>query len=184
MTGGARSPKLAEMRRIPLFLAAIGLVVAHSAAAQWNPEESGRIRKKEEPPPSGSATFETIIELDRKESLASQCANGVVDQTDLEATLEICSAALEENPSDANTYFYRAFNYFYLEDYASAEADFTQAIALGTSYEAKAYYQRGVCKEKGRRLKEASLDFKKAHELSPDWSQARRKVEEYAWAYK
>lgn len=166
------------------MLAAIGLLITIDALAQYNPPQSGRIRKQEEGPAAASSTFDTVIDIDREESLSEQCANGVVEQTDLQASLDICNAALAQAPSDANTYFYRAFNHFYLEDYASAEADFTQAIALGTSYEAKAYYQRGVCKEKGRRLKEASLDFKKAHELSPNWSQARRKVEEYAWAYK
>jgi tetratricopeptide (TPR) repeat protein len=131
-----------------------------------------------------SSTFETTIDIEHQPSVAQQCAIGVVEQTDLEANLDLCNAALAQAPSDANTYFYRAFNHFYLDDYAAAEADFTSAIDLGTSYLAKAYYQRGVCKEKTRRLKEASLDFKKAHELSPDWSQARRKVEDYAWAYK
>jgi tetratricopeptide (TPR) repeat protein len=128
--------------------------------------------------------FKTRIEIKRGADLTTQCANGVVDQTDLAATLEICNAAVAAEPDKGDNYYYRAFNHFYLDDIAAAEADFTEAIERGTNHMAKAYYQRGVCKEQTRRLREASVDFKKAHELSPDWSQARRKVEEYAWAYK
>lgn len=129
----------------------------------------------------------TIVDgftVKRDQDLALLCAAGVSNQEDLDASLEYCNAALEENPEDADTYYYRGYNYYYLEDYPTAEADFTKAIEYNTRHLAQAYFARGAVKEHLRKLHEAAQDFKKALELSPDWSQAKRKVEEYAWAYK
>jgi tetratricopeptide (TPR) repeat protein len=128
-------------------------------------------------------SFDVVVDVDVKESLAKQCALAVVDQTDIPKALELCNAALAENPDDADTYYYRGFAHFYLDNYPAAEADFSEAIRLNTSLLAKSYYQRGVCKERQRRMRDAAPDFKKAHELAPDWVPARRKFEEYWWAY-
>ncbi|MEZ5896453.1 MAG: hypothetical protein R3C40_02780 [Parvularculaceae bacterium] len=105
------------------------------------------------------------------------------DEKDLEATLALCSAAVEEEPENSLAYCYRGFKYYHLDRYAEAEADLARAIDLKSRKQAVLYFMRGMCKQMQRRLREAAADFKTAHDLNPDWAQARRKVEEYQWAY-
>ncbi len=117
-------------------------------------------------------------------SLADQCASEAAELADVEKALALCNAAIEENPDDAGSYYYRGNVHFSLGDYASAEADFTEAIRLQTNYMARTYYQRGVARENLGRFKQACLeDYKMALELEPGWGFAKRAVESCAWAY-
>jgi len=128
-------------------------------------------------------TVEVPIEITPKENLKVECSQLVADQSDLDQALEVCNAAAAETPDDGDIYYYRSYAHYYRDELAEAEADATRAIELNTSRLAKAYYLRATIKERNRDLREASVDFKKALELEPDWSAARRKVEDYAWAY-
>jgi tetratricopeptide (TPR) repeat protein len=128
-------------------------------------------------------TVEVPIEITPKKNLKTECSQLVADQLDLDKALEVCNQAVDEAPDDGDTYYYRAYVHFYRDEMDAAETDATRAIELKTSRLAKAYYLRGTIKERNRELREASADFKKALELEPDWSAARRKVDDYAWAY-
>ncbi|GJL92501.1 hypothetical protein [Hyphococcus sp.] len=128
-------------------------------------------------------TVEVPIEITPKPNLKIECSQLVADQSNLDEALEVCNAAVDEAPADGDVYYYRSYVHFYRDDLAEAEADATRAIELNTSRLARAYYLRATIKERNRELREASVDFKKALELEPDWSAARRKVDDYAWAY-
>ncbi|MEZ5893018.1 MAG: hypothetical protein R3C58_16150 [Parvularculaceae bacterium] len=128
-------------------------------------------------------THELEVEVKVRRNLKTECSQLVADQSDLDLALQTCDAAVEEAPEDGDRYYFRSYARYYREEYEAAEADATRAIELETTRLAKAYYLRGAIKERQRRLREAAQDFKTAHDLSPDWAQARRKVEEYAWAY-
>jgi len=118
-----------------------------------------------------------------RENLKVECSQLVAAQTDLEKALETCTTAIEEASEDGDLYYYRSYAHYYRDELELAEADATRAIELSSSRTAKAYYLRGTIKERRRELCAASIDFKMALELSPDWAAARRKVDSYAWAY-
>lgn len=130
-----------------------------------------------------SVTFETTVKVDREKSAFILCSEKVSEQEASAEALAICDAAVAEAPDNGDAYYYRGYARYFLQDYGGAEADFSSAIEKGARRLAESYYQRGACKERQRRLREAAADFKAAHDLKPDWGQARRKVEDYQWAY-
>jgi len=147
------------------------------------PPQKTATKKKTKKKKSVETTFEKTVIIERKPSALEICSQGAASLENLDAALEACNQAAEEDRDDGDVYYFRGFNLFHLERFSEAEDDFSKAIDLDTGYLARSYYQRGACKEYQGRLRDASEDFKKAHELRPEWSAARRKVEEYHWAY-
>ena len=140
-------------------------------------------RKKKEGKGPVEQSFETTIKIEREEPPLVPCSEGAFSGENLDSALEACNAAAEEEPENGTARYYRGFVLYHKERYLEAEQDFTAAIEFGSSRLAESYYQRGACKERQRRLREAASDFKKANELKPEWSAARRKVDEYQWAF-
>lgn len=136
------------------------------------------VAKKDEKP-----TVQMKFDVTPRENLKIECSQLVAEQTDLDKALETCTAAIGEAPEDGDLYYYRSYAHYYRDELGAAEADATRAIELNSSRLARAYYLRGTIKERQRELRAASVDFKMALELSPDWAAARRKVDSYAWAY-
>ena len=54
-----------------------------------------------------------------------------------------------------------------------------KALALNTKEQALAYYSRGVLNERNGNIRQAYYDYKKAHELAPDWDEPSRDLERY-----
>jgi len=54
-----------------------------------------------------------------------------------------------------------------------------KALALNTKEQALAYYSRGVLHERNGNIRQAYYDYKRAHELAPDWSEPTRDLERY-----
>jgi tetratricopeptide (TPR) repeat protein len=54
-----------------------------------------------------------------------------------------------------------------------------KALALNTKEQALAYYSRGVLHERNGNIRQAYYDYKKAHELAPDWDEPTRDLERY-----
>lgn len=173
------------MRKFILTLLLVAMVDADLVTAQTLdvPEKRTAPKKMGKRSDPIESTFEKTTVIKQEKSDLVLCSEGAAQQIDPEQALASCDAAIAENPDDAEAYYYRGYNHFHLAAYEEAEADYTRAIELGTRYLAESYYQRGTCKEMQRRLRDAAADFKKAHELKPDWYPARRKVEEYHWAY-
>jgi tetratricopeptide (TPR) repeat protein len=132
---------------------------------------------------SGEVTFETTATIENEKSALVLCSELAAGETESAPSIEDCDRAISEAPDSGDVYYYRGFAYYNSGDYSNAESDFTRAIDRDTSRMAESYFQRGACKEQQRRLRDAAADFKKASELKPDWSAARRKVDEYRWAY-
>ncbi|MEZ5919744.1 MAG: tetratricopeptide repeat protein [Parvularculaceae bacterium] len=126
--------------------------------------------------------FKIKGEIKKEKSDLVICSEGAAYGEELEEALTACDTAVAEKPEDGDIRYYRGFVLFHMERFPDAEAAFTKAINLDARKKAESYYQRGVCKEKQRRLREAAGDFKKAADLKPEWSAARRKVKEYHWA--
>ncbi len=147
-----------------------------------SPTFSDNLPAKKQKRQAGELTFETKGTIEREKSDLVICSEGAATGENPEGTLKSCDAAVEAAPRNGDAYYYRGFVNYHRESYEEAAGDFTRAIDLGSSRLAESYYQRGVCKEQQRRLREAALDFRKAAEIKPDWSAARRKVEEYQWA--
>ena len=166
--------------------AAIGAAPAAAFQTLDVPEQptfSDKITKKTKSGRSAEQEFEISGSIAIEKSSLAICSEGAAYSEDLDRALGACDAAVEAAPDDGDAYYYRGVVLSHLGRYEDAEADFTAAIDHQASRLAESYYQRGVCKEEQRRLREASLDFKSAAELKPEWSAARRKVEEYHWAY-
>jgi tetratricopeptide (TPR) repeat protein len=54
-----------------------------------------------------------------------------------------------------------------------------KALALNTEEQALAYYSRGVLNERNGDIRQAYYDYKKAHELAPDWNEPTRDLARY-----
>lgn len=147
------------------------------------PTFGDNIPKKKQPRSSREIVFEKSTTIELKTPALVICSEGAASGEDLENALASCNAAIKESPESGDAFYYRGFVNFHLDRKTEAESDFTSAIELASPRAAESYYQRGVCKEQRRKLREAAQDFKKALELKPEWSAARRKVEEYQWAY-
>lgn len=147
-------------------------------------EKHRRQEEKEQQGQDGQVTFTTKGTITVREKLTAKCGTEITAQDDLETAIETCTAAIEENPDDAQAYYYRGYGYYYLKDYPAAERDFTMAINLGVANVEQTYYQRGVTRERMRRFRQACIeDYPKALEAAPHWGRAKRAVESCAWAY-
>ena len=171
-----------------LLFAALALVSTPALAIPPSldvPEKrtfNDRLQREQGEPREMESEFEIKGEIKKEKSDLVVCSEGAAYGEELEDALSACDAAVVEKPEDGDIRYYRGFVLFHMERYSGAEAAFTKAIDLNARKKAESYYQRGVCKEKQRRLREAAGNFKKAADLKPEWSAARRKVKEYYWA--
>ena len=126
---------------------------------------------------------QAAVVVQNAKSALELCGEGAFHADDLEGSIEACNLAIEEDPTNGDIYYFRAFNHYYSGRVEEAEADFTRAIELKTKRLARSYYQRGICRERLERHQEAEEDFRMALELRPEWSLAQRKVAEYDAAF-
>jgi tetratricopeptide (TPR) repeat protein len=84
------------------------------------------------------------------------------DETNPEAWLNMAISHLQKNENDM-----------------SVLPMIEKAIALNTKEQALAYYSRGVLHERGGNIRQAYNDYKKAHELAPDWDEPTRDLQRY-----
>jgi Tfp pilus assembly protein PilF len=54
-----------------------------------------------------------------------------------------------------------------------------KAIALNTEKQALAYYSRAILHERNGNIRQAYYDYKKAHELAPDWDEPAQDLQRY-----
>ena len=54
-----------------------------------------------------------------------------------------------------------------------------KAIALNTEDQALAYYSRAILHERSGNIRQAYYDYKKAHELAPDWDEPAADLQRY-----
>lgn len=142
-----------------------------------------KIPKKQKTGRDADLEFEISGTIEIEKSSLVICSEGAAAGGDLEKALDACAAAIDEAPDDGDAYYYRGVILSQLGRSAEAEGDFTSAINLKANRLAESYYWRGVSREAQRKLRDAAGDFRRASELKPEWSAARRKVEEYYWAY-
>jgi tetratricopeptide (TPR) repeat protein len=84
------------------------------------------------------------------------------DGSNPEAYLNMAISRLQQNESDT-----------------SVMPMIEKALALNTKEQALAYYSRGVLHERNGNIRQAYYDYKKAHELAPDWDEPARDLERY-----
>jgi tetratricopeptide (TPR) repeat protein len=84
------------------------------------------------------------------------------DEANPEAYLNMAISHLQKNESDT-----------------SVMPWIEKALALNTKEQALAYYSRGVLHERNGNIRQAYYDYKKAHELAPDWDEPTRDLERY-----
>ena len=84
------------------------------------------------------------------------------DKSNPEAYLNMAIAHLQKNENDT-----------------SVMPMIEKALALNTKDQALAYYSRGVLHERNGNIRQAYYDYKKAHELAPDWDEPTRDLERY-----
>lgn len=163
--------------------------MACSMATAWQsldvPEQptfGDNIPKKKKSGEAYELDFEIKGEIEIEKSSLVKCSESAASGENLEVAIADCNAAVEAAPDNGDAYYYRGVVLSHLGRIKQAELDFTSAISLNANRLAEAYYWRGVSKEAQRKLRDAASDFKKAAELKPEWSAARRKVDEYRWA--
>ena len=100
----------------------------------------------------------------RNYSLADRDFNRAVatDESNPEAYLNLAISKLQRDQSDP-----------------SVMPWIEKALALNTEEQALAYYSRGVLNERNGDIRQAYYDYKKAHELAPDWDEPTRDLERY-----
>lgn len=54
-----------------------------------------------------------------------------------------------------------------------------KAIALNTKEQALAYYSRAILHERSGNIRQAYYDYKKAHDLAPDWDEPAEDLQRY-----
>jgi len=147
------------------------------------PTFSDKIPKKQKSRRSSEQEFSITGEIEIEKSDFVACSEGAASGEDLVNALDACDAVVDAAPDDGDAYYFRGIVLSHLGRYEDAEADFTSAIEMGADRLGESYYWRGVSKEQQNRLRDAAADFRKAAEIKPEWSAARRKVDEYHWAY-
>jgi len=165
-----------------------GLNGAPAAALQSldvpeRPVFDDKIPKKNKTKRTNEQEFEISGTIEIEKSSLVVCSEGAASGENTDAALKACDSAIEEAPDDGDAYYYRGIILSQLGRHDEAEEDFSSAIDNNANRLAESYYWRGVTKENQRKLRDAAADFKKAAELKPEWSAARRKVEEYHWAF-
>jgi Tfp pilus assembly protein PilF len=78
----------------------------------------------------------------------------VIDQANPEAWLNMAISHLRQNENDT-----------------SVLPMIEKAIALNTKDQALAYYSRAILNERNGNIRQAYYDYRKAHELAPDWDE-------------
>jgi tetratricopeptide (TPR) repeat protein len=84
------------------------------------------------------------------------------DETNPEAWLNMAISHLKKNENDA-----------------SVMPMIEKAIALNTKEQALAFYSRAILNERNGNIRAAYADYKKAHELAPDWDEPAEDLQRY-----
>ena len=84
------------------------------------------------------------------------------DQANPEAYLNMAISRLRQNQADT-----------------SVMPWIEKAIALNTKDQALAYYSRAILHERNGNVRQAYYDYKKAHELAPDWDEPAEDLQRY-----
>jgi serine/threonine-protein kinase len=87
---------------------------------------------------------------------------------DLEGAIRDFNEALKLDPASAETLNNRGNAWLAQGDRGKAVADFSLALSINSRF-VEAYYNRGLAHASGEAVKEAELDFTRAHELRPTW---------------
>jgi tetratricopeptide (TPR) repeat protein len=90
------------------------------------------------------------------------------------------SRAMATDESNPEAYLNMAISHLQKNENDTSVMPWIQkALALNTKDQALAYYSRGVLHERNGNIRQAYYDYKKAHELAPDWDEPTRDLERY-----
>lgn len=84
--------------------------------------------------------FKTVDEVKRRAKIAFDEGNHFNRYEDYPRAIEKLTTAIEIEPTFINAYLLRADSYYASEQFAEAEADFEQVIALDTAFNVRIYY--------------------------------------------
>jgi tetratricopeptide (TPR) repeat protein len=84
------------------------------------------------------------------------------DESNAEAYLNMAISHLRQNENDT-----------------SVMPWIEKAIALNTKEQALAYYSRAILHERSGNIRQAYYDYRKAHELAPDWDEPAEDLQRY-----
>ena len=88
--------------------------------------------------------------------------------------------AMSTDDANAEAYLNMAISHLQKnENDTSVMPMIEKALALNTREQALAYYSRGVLHERNGNIRQAYYDYKKAHELAPEWDEPARDLERY-----
>jgi Tfp pilus assembly protein PilF len=97
----------------------------------------------------------TLAERDFRKAMTT-------DESNPEAYLNMAISHLRQNENDT-----------------SVMPMIEKAIALNTRDQALAYYSRAILHERSGNIRQAYYDYKKAHELAPDWDEPAEDLQRY-----
>lgn len=84
--------------------------------------------------------FKTVDEVKRRAKIAFDEGNHFNRYEDYPRAIEKLSTAIQIEPTFINAYLLRADSYYASEQFAAAEADFEQVLALDTAFNVRIYY--------------------------------------------
>jgi len=117
--------------------------------------------------PNKAATFVNrgvLYMRNRNYSMAERDFNRAMstDEANPEAYLNMAISRLRQNENDT-----------------SVLPMIEKAIALNTKEQALAYYSRAILNERNGNIRQAYADYKRAHELAPDWDEPAEDLQRY-----
>lgn len=90
---------------------------------------------------------------------------------DYDQAIRLASKALEINPQDAKSYYYRAIAHYDLREYEEAVSDLSKALEIDPDDE-RAYLVRGLAYTKQKDYEPAIQDHTRAVQLAPEFAVA------------
>lgn len=130
------------------------------------------------------ARCETAMETDtlsRRDLAATHVNYGILlfRASRLDDAMTAYDRAVELQPRMGEARLNRGLVWLARSDYAAAEADFTQALALGVGEPHKAYYNRALSFDAREMYREAYDDYQRALEDRPGWELPLLELQRY-----
>ena len=146
------------------------------------PEYAHTDTEKTQTPVEACSAAISAQQMDAHDLAGSYVNRGVLYFLELryDAALKDFDQAIRIDASIADAYANKGAVLVALHQWADSVAATTKGIQMGSSEQAKAYFNRALASEELGKVKDAYFDFLEASELAPDWAQPKFELEHFS----